>query len=298
MVMSTNDQLEMFSPQTLSASPNTTSSPALEDGPWPAALLALLPTDPSGPPAAHVSLSARRDGAKVVTIDGTCGPTSFASSAPPGPLQSWENRLRARLARIGSTESPLIWEVKATKAGRLLSRLRPWTPRKSEPDSTGSRWPAPQANDAGNSSRSGDRRDELLLQGMMRWASPKSTRAGPDYAHADRPETGGPNLQTQMAAWTAPRHGDFRSGSSRVGAADMRMGGPMLPEQMTETVDLGGRAPTGSSATTARRGVSPTPAHPCWLQGFPAEWLLGAGWATRSASRRPSKSSKPSLKQS
>ena len=264
---------------------------------------------------------------------------------------------------IGSTESPLIWEPRTTKAGRSISRLRPWTPRKSASVYTGSQpeaqapwpaptslsfdkshqpgncrsmndmadmmvtfaaWPAVQAAEAGAKSRSGDRKDELLLQGMMRANTPAeaSTRSTPrasdgekggpnmrftaggtplpaqmyGFAHVDREGTGGPSLQTQMAGtqarpWAAPRAGDWRSGSSQVGAAELRPGGSMLPEQMTET-EAGGPEPTGSSATTTKRAGSPTPAHPCWLQGFPAVWLLGAAWATQSASQKPSKSSK------
>lgn len=408
------DQLQMFSPEILAASANATSSPESAAGPLPPSLLACLPTGPYGPEAAHVSLSVRRDGGKVPTIHGICGPTSFASSTPVGPLESWENRLRARLATLGSTESPLIWEARVTPAGSLISRLRPWTPRKSGSGSGGRRspwrapqagderaalsserrdqtmlahqmdlsarapWPAVQAADAGASSRSGDRKDELLLKGMMRAnspaevstrstpratdgengspncsfsgggtplpaqmaqvsasprATPKGSDAGPDFAKHDRSATG-LSLQAQMAEAqearprAAPRAGDWRSGSSQVGAAELRPGGSMLPEQMTESeltkaapwstpvsteltrghgiydqggsplvhqmieTEAGGPAPTGSSATTAKRGGSPTPLHPCWLQGFPAVWLLGAVWATRSASRSPRKSSK------
>lgn len=106
-------------------------------------------------------------------------------------------------------------------------------------------WPAVQANGAGNTSRSGDRKDELLLQGMMRendpafWATTKASEAGPDYAKMDRSDTG-LSLQTQMAlqdrsTWAAPRAGDWRSGSSQQGSEDLRAGGAMLPEQMSET---------------------------------------------------------------
>ena len=65
---------------------------------------------------------------QVETIRGICGPTSFDSPAPSGPLSSWVSRLQARLASIGSTESPLIWREKATPAERSMFRLAPWTP--------------------------------------------------------------------------------------------------------------------------------------------------------------------------
>lgn len=154
-----------------------------------------------------------------------------------------------------------------------------------------SAWPAVTGNTAGNSSRSGDRKDELLLQGMMRenadeaespgyWATAKSSEAGPDFAKIDRSDTG-LSLQTQLAIegdparWAAPRAGDWRSGSSQVGSEDIRTGGAMLPEQMSQT-EVGGPTTVGLSATTTRPAGSPSPAFPCWLQGYKAEWLFCA----------------------
>lgn len=342
------------SPPTLRASGDTTSSPGSADGPLPLSLLTLLPTGASGLDPAHVSLSRRRDGAWVPTMHGICGPTSFASSTHAGPLASWENRLRERLAMVGSTESPLIWERRATPAGRSISRLRPWTPLKSGNGSTGPRsmarawpaptslsfdqshqpgnsrsmnatydlmagaapWPAVQAAQAGAASRSGDRKEELLLQGMMRantpkgspWATPRSSD-GEKGSTNQRFTGGGEPLPAQMGQTdmkarprAAPRAGDWRSGASQVGAKELRPGGSMLPEQMAEsslapaTSDPGGAEASGSSATTAKRVGSPTPLHPCWLQGFPAAWLLGAALATRSSRRSRARSSPRSSK--
>lgn len=339
------------SPPTSSGSGNTTFSPASEGGPLPSSLLAHLPTFASGQAPAPVSLSRRRAGAWVPTIHGICGPTSFASSTPAGPLASWENRLRERLAMVGSTESALIWEEAATPAGHSISRLRPWTPLKSGSGSIGppsSPWPAVQASAAaaGHASRSGDRKDELLLQGMMRvntpqaspWATPRASD-GEKGSTNQRFTAGGEPLPAQMGQTqqarprAAPRAGDWRSGSSQVGPDELRAGGAMLPEQMTETASwpapeagafgaadtgklkarparlakkhgnngfglttghtmaltgemaAGGPVPIGSPATTARPAGSPTPLHPCWLQGFPAVWLLGAASVTPSSRR-------------
>lgn len=340
------------SPETSTASCTSTSSRELADGHLPRSLLGGLPIDPSGLDPARVSLSRWRGKKLVPTISGISGPTSFASSAPDGPLRSWENRLRARLAMVGSTESALIWEVKDTPAGGSISRLRPWTPPKSDNASSGqasttwpaptavdfarseetiakvqakrferagqlttplylgdvmrrvpeaaapwstprasdgekggpnqsfgaggtplpaqmhqaASWPAPTANTAGNSSRSGDRKDELLLQGMMR-------------ENAGAP-SGEPSSEVTRRA--APRAGDWRSGSSQLGSDEMRVGGAMLPEQMSQTA-VGGPTTVGSSATTGKPVGSPNPAHPCWLQGYPARWLFCA----------PVKSSRP-----
>lgn len=58
---------------------------------------------------------------------------------------------------------------------------------------------------------------------------------------------------------------------------------------LNDQMARGGAGPNGSSATTAKRAGSPTPEHPCWLQGIPVEFLPGAAWATRSAPRSRSK---------
>lgn len=190
-------------------------------------------------------------------------------------------------------------------------------------------WPTVQASTAssGSSSRSGDRKDELLLLGMMRenaawstplaadvrgrteafdqggtplsaqmqsaWAAPRARdHAGPNPADLD--QEGSSPLNDQMyQTWAAPRAGDWRSGSSQVGSAELRPGGAMLPEQMSQT-EVGGPSTVGSNATTAKRAGSPNPLFPCWLQGYPAEWLLGAVWAMRSTRSSPPKSSRRS----
>ncbi len=105
--------------------PSAISSPASADG-------ASQPDSPAGPttvscgPAPRrASRSRSRDSSAAPMTIGTCGPTCFASSVPDGPLSSWENRLRQRLARTGSTECFLTWKASATPAGRSLSRLVP-----------------------------------------------------------------------------------------------------------------------------------------------------------------------------
>lgn len=206
-----------------------------------------------GQPLAPVSRSRKPARAAGETIHGICGPTCFASSAPAGPLSSWENRLRARLASIGSTESPLIWQARATPAGRSISRLRPWTPRTSASDSTGSPWPTPTVADVqgGRKTRSGARSGEMLLNGLLvPWATP--TLEG-NYNSKGLSPTSGDGVATQMRGATA----------------------------------LSGQTPNGSPAATARRGA-PNPEFACWLMGFPDVWVSGASQAMRSfrSSRR------------
>lgn len=149
-------------------------------------LLDGLTSDPSGPRPARAKAKASQAKSSAPTIQGICGPTVFASSVPDGPLSWWENRLRERLARIGSTEFVLTWRQKTTPCGRSISRLVPSTRRISDTASTGSpspkkEWPSPTVAwaDGGQTSRSGDRKDEMLIGALVRppasaspWATP------------------------------------------------------------------------------------------------------------------------------
>lgn len=162
----------------------------------------------SGPGRARVSPSRSRAGAEVRTIRGTCGPTSFASSVPAGPLSLWENRLRERLATVGSTEYALIWKVKATPAGRSISRLAPWMPPTSVSGSIGSPW---------RSSTAGTNRGGS-------YADPAKALARMNSGHTI-------NLEDEMvvAGWSTPRASDGEKGGPNM---SFGAGGQPLPAQM------------------------------------------------------------------
>ena len=99
---------------TLTASHNATSSQEAGFGPSPLDPPAGQMTDLFGQPLVPASRSRSQGKVPVPTTHGICGPTSFASPVPSGPLSSWESRLRARLAMVGSTECALIWREKVT----------------------------------------------------------------------------------------------------------------------------------------------------------------------------------------
>lgn len=265
-------------------------------------------TVPSGPAPLRASLFPWLAEVSAPTTNGICGPTSFASSVPPGPLSSWESRLRDRLATVGSTEFALIWRVRATPAGRLISRLAPWTPPTSAAGSTGSPWPTPTANDflvrdldrlqarrqaMKEAHRNGNGFGLTLGQAMMlaTWPPPKASDGAKGSPRQAYGTGGGTSLPTQMhAAWATPAARDWRSDRSRMsGEALYGTKGRPLARQMLDAAEAPGLVPTGSPATTESRGV-PHPAFPCWLMGFPAAWLCGAGSATRSARRLRPKS--------
>lgn len=139
----------MYDLKTSTDTPNATSSPAWAGGQLQLDLLDGLTPVNSGPRRARANRSRSLAKAPELLMRGTYGPTFSASPVPVGPLSSWENRLRQRLARIGSSECDLTWKASAMSDGVLLSRLVPSTPRTVEIDSglllEADCWRTPQA---------------------------------------------------------------------------------------------------------------------------------------------------------
>lgn len=289
---------------TCEATPNAISSLAEDFGPSQLDWLDGLTIASSGPALAPVSRSRSRAKVEVSTTLGICGPTSFASSVPDGPLSSWESRLRDRLAMVGSTECALIWREKVSPAGAPISRLAPWTPPISASGSTGSHWPTPTVADVqgGRKTRSGARSGEALLNGIMTWSTPRASdgeKGGPNQSFG----AGGQPLPAQMhqaAAWVTPtttlsgqEPEAWMARRERMKVRHPTKGGMGTPLDMqmhiTAATEAGGPVTSGLPATTAKRGA-PNPAFPCWLMGFPAEWVSGAWRAmqSRPSSRRKS----------
>lgn len=283
---------------------SATSSQAEDSGPSQLDWLDGPTIENCGPARVHVSRSRSRAREAVSTMLGICGPTSFASSVPDGPLSSWESRLRERLATVGSTECALIWREKDTPGGASISRLAPWTPPISDNASTGSHWPTPTVADVqgGRKTRSGSRSNEPLLNGLMTWSTPRASdgeKGGPNQSFG----AGGQPMPAQMhqaASWVTPtttlsgqEPEAWMAHRERMKLRHPTKGGMGTPLDMqmhiTAATEAGGPITSGSSVTTAKRGA-PNPAHPCWLMGFPAEWVSGASRAMRSrpSSRRKS----------
>jgi hypothetical protein len=153
-------------------------------------------------------------------IQGIYGRTYCASPAPDGPLSSWENRLRERLAMAGSTECALIWTVKATPAGRLISRLAPSTRLTNGTGCSGSatgpdsaQWRSPNARENGGGSYSDPEKTMLRL------------RSGHQI-----------NLEDQMltAHWVTPSARDWKDSSGMATEAGDRSRIDQLPRQMCQ----------------------------------------------------------------
>ncbi len=239
----------MFNPTTLPATGSATSSPASVDGPSQHDLLGGPTIEKSGPAARRASRSRSRVKAKPRQTIGICGRTSSDSSVPDGPLSSWESRLRQRLGGIGSTECSLTWKALATPAGRSLSQLVPSTPRIAETDS--GLWPTPTTRDHKDSlgmsfapRKDGASRLDLLPRQVF-W------------------------LQQNHRLWPTPTAAD-----SRRGCMPPRPQDTGIP--LSQAIGLAVGLPPFGSRDTTTKGVGLNPAFPCWLMGFPVEWLLCA----------------------
>ena len=358
----------MSNRETLKDTPSTISLPASEAGALPPGERGGPTTSRSGRQAARASRSRSMEKEPVLTTSGICGPTSFASSVPAGPLSSWESRLRERLAMVGSTESALIWREKATPAGASISRLAPWTPPTSASGFIGSPWATPTL--CGNDNRKGaspTSGDGICTQMRQTWSTPRASdgkKGGPNmtFGAGGQPlpaqmhqspwptptvadVTGGRKhrsgarssemlLNGLMATWVTPSARDYKdSAGMNLERPDGRTRIDLVPRQMIATaaatwptptslsggsetsnppgnsrsmnktleylygpdrgMNLSGQTTSGSSATTGKRGA-PNPAFPCWLMGYPAEWLLGAVSATQLVRLLQRKSSKRS----
>ena len=209
---------------------------------------------PSGRPLAPVSRSRLRAKAEVLMMTGICGPTYFASPVPQGRLSLWENKLRARLAMVGSTELALIWREKVTPAGQSMSRLAPWTPPTSDKGCIGSPWPTPQA------------RDGFPPHSAEYVAKHKANGHGMS------------NLNEHLnftATWPTPTTRDWKdTGDVSFTRPDGKTRLDRVPMLMLAT-EVSGQTTNGLPATTEKRGA-PNPVFACWLMGFPDEWVSGA----------------------
>lgn len=265
----------MFGPRNYELLRNVISLPEQVSGPSQPGSPAGPTTARSGPARARASRSARQDAASVPTIHGICGPTSFASSVPAGPLSSWESRLRDRLATVGSTECALIWREKVSPAGQSISRLAPWTPRTSASGSGGAPWPTPEAGafGAADPQKIIDRRAALATK----------------YGNNGFGLTLGQAVA--LSQWPTASAKDWRSDRSQQTSAEL-YGTKGRPLSRT-ILEASGEIQTGSSATTAKRGA-PNPEFAFWLMGWPDEFRRGVLRAIASLPSSRRRSSVPS----
>lgn len=260
----------MFEPTTLPDTRNATFSLVSVDGRSPPASPAGQTIASCGRVPRRASRSASRVKAKPKLTIGTCGPTFFASSTPDGPLSSWENRLRRRLARTGSTECSLTWKASVTPAGRSLSRLVP-SMRPTEETAYGL-WPTATAQDSESAGgagciASGKRGHSLTSLARALWATPTSLAPAKDGNNEAGNSAGLVSIRAHAVALWQTAVADDAVNRER-GKYNSR-GEPKLSAEVKLVPH--GMAPDGSSATTGKPGAL-NPEFVCWLMGFLPAW--------------------------
>lgn len=208
---------ETSPPSTLKDFVSVTFSQALAGGLTHSGWLAGQQIDPSGREAALANHSVAPEKVKELTTRVTCGPLFDGLSPSADLQQSLESRLQARLGGDGSQEYVLTWKRWDMESGVPICALRAsvrrtygsgcggWaTPtvhdekndrmgmeakqRWDKKKTTGSDlaiqtavnladWPTPDTAKGGKTSRSGKRKNELLIGGIVRGMIPMDTHA-------------------------------------------------------------------------------------------------------------------------
>jgi hypothetical protein len=276
MAKLTPDRLSMFHLMTFADSHKPISSQELQDGHMPLDLQDGQMTEKSGREAARVNRLALQEKVKELTMSGIYGRTFFDSLEAVAPQSSWVSKLQARLGMVGSTESDLIWKVKATPAMASIFRLAPQTRRTSGQDCIG--WRTPNTRDGMQSGYADmeklanrwERGKQVQLCDQVRmkhktWVSPTAQ----DGTRGNQPprewDTGVPLSQevviAESATWPTPRVGDTPDKTSK----------PGYFQGLSNVARDTGATQSGSTEPTEKRGAL-NPTFVCWLMGFPPEW--------------------------
>ncbi len=259
-----NDQSRTSRRTIFGVSRNVISSPEAGSGASPPASQDGPTSGLSGRAHAPAKAKASPANASEPMIQGICGRTFIGSSVPDGPLSSWENRLRLRLARIGSTESALIWRTKVTPHGRSISRLAPSTRHINGNDCIGSRWTTTTTRDwkdsagmatVGEDGRS--RMDQLPRQMVGYSARPRASdgeKGGPNMSFG----AGGSPLPTQMHSYNpTPTVADVQGGrKARSGArsSEPLLNGLLAAYSPTPTLHGNFSAANGAKGCSPKAG--------------------------------------------
>jgi hypothetical protein len=184
------------------------------------------------------------------------------STGSPWPTRNGEREMARRTAPSASD---------GTRGGTITENMTGQS-LAQQINTQRSPWPAPTVADVtgGRATRSGDRKDELLLNGLMR----------------------------ETAPWAIPTARDWRSDRSQKSSEEMYgTKGRPLSRQITETADRLGPTTTGSNAPMEKRGA-PNPIFACWLMGWSDELIAGVLRVTQLSRRSPRKRSSRSKKSS
>lgn len=267
-------------------------------------------------PASHL---AQQEIKKEKTMNDTSGQSGLNLSSSAALQQSLESRLKARLPTGGLTMFIKGWKQKVTPAGRQYYQLAVSVRPIKEIDC--SLWATPNTMDhlaersyaamkrqATNGGRKGRTflgnlreqvsplmcqayRDAMIENGKIpvMWPTPNANKHTKNSQDPQKMKEGGVQTCLADAAWIAskamwptPNASDNRDRGS--------FHSPCIQRRITKGKQIGltmlaqgcGKEAHGLTAQTGNKG-SLNPQFPCWLMGFPQEWLNCVGSVTPSS---------------
>lgn len=208
--MLTSDQSSKSNPKTSKATTNSTSLPALADGPLPCVSQAGPTKEKFGAPVVRVSRFRARDSEKAMPTNDICGPL-FIGSSPSANLQRLlENKLRARMDVNGSPEYALTWKEWDMPSGVPICALRASARPIFGKGFTG--WPSPRGNSSTGQCKHGDGGQDLQTACQTAgWPTPMAgSPATENYNEAG--DTCNSRKTKLLCGWRTPTVGDARRG--------------------------------------------------------------------------------------